>query len=46
MKEEPGHPRRLIPWAGVGASGNPKLATNMDEELERTWADDLANDAP
>jgi hypothetical protein len=33
--------RRSIPWAGVGESGNPKLATEMDSELERTWADDL-----
>lgn len=42
LEATPGEPRRVIPWAGVGASGKPKLATQMDEELERTWADDLA----
>jgi hypothetical protein len=35
---------RSIPWAGVGASGKPRLAAKMDEELDRTWADDLRRD--
>ncbi|MEX0783944.1 MAG: ribbon-helix-helix protein, CopG family [Dehalococcoidia bacterium] len=39
--EEDERPQRSIPWAGIGASGNPKLATEFDAELERTWADDL-----
>jgi hypothetical protein len=41
----PGRPRRRsIPWAGAGASGNPRLAAETDDELERTWADDLRGD--
>ena len=41
VEEPEGEPRRRISWAGVGESGKPKLASNMDEELDRTWADDL-----
>ena len=38
---EVGAPERVIAWAGVGASGNPKLANEMDTELDRSWANDL-----
>ena len=34
------HDRRFA-WFGVGDSGRPSSGTDVDEELEKTWASDL-----
>jgi Arc/MetJ-type ribon-helix-helix transcriptional regulator len=36
---EPGQPRRL-PWAGLGRSGRPNTARDMEALIEREWDDD------
>lgn len=32
---------RVIPWAGIFDSGKRNLARDIDEELAKTWADDI-----
>jgi Arc/MetJ-type ribon-helix-helix transcriptional regulator len=36
-----GSGRRIIPFSGIFESGDPAWAARVDEELAKTWADDI-----